>query len=60
MKYLKKILDELEKVMDQVETELQRRAEETPGTKTPCLTSVQTDDAICNRNKLFLDRFLKL
>ncbi|TSK98365.1 Ganglioside-induced differentiation-associated protein 1 [Bagarius yarrelli] len=30
IKYLKKILDELEKVMDQVETELQRRAEETP------------------------------
>ncbi|XP_026877202.2 ganglioside-induced differentiation-associated protein 1 [Electrophorus electricus] len=30
VKYLKKILDELEKVMDQVETELQRRAEETP------------------------------
>ncbi|XP_055738164.1 ganglioside-induced differentiation-associated protein 1 isoform X3 [Salvelinus fontinalis] len=30
MKYLKKILDELEKVLDQVETELQRRMEETP------------------------------
>ncbi|XP_033841808.1 ganglioside-induced differentiation-associated protein 1 [Periophthalmus magnuspinnatus] len=30
MKYLKKLLDELENVMDQVETELQRRAEETP------------------------------
>ncbi|KAG5850193.1 hypothetical protein ANANG_G00079640 [Anguilla anguilla] len=30
MKYLKKILDELENVMDQVETELQRRNEETP------------------------------
>ncbi|XP_029110568.1 ganglioside-induced differentiation-associated protein 1 [Scleropages formosus] len=30
MKYLKKILDELENVMDQVETELQRRIEETP------------------------------
>ncbi|XP_043960726.1 ganglioside-induced differentiation-associated protein 1 [Gambusia affinis] len=30
MKYLKKLLDELESVMDQVETELQRRAEETP------------------------------
>ncbi|XP_012987020.1 ganglioside-induced differentiation-associated protein 1 isoform X1 [Esox lucius] len=30
MKYLKKMLDELEKVLDQVETELQRRAEETP------------------------------
>ncbi|CAL8292701.1 unnamed protein product [Lota lota] len=30
MKYLKKLLDELEGVMDQVETELQRRAEETP------------------------------
>ncbi|XP_030625658.1 ganglioside-induced differentiation-associated protein 1 [Chanos chanos] len=30
MKYLKKILDELENVMDQVETELQRRVEETP------------------------------
>lgn len=28
---LKKLLDELESVMDQVETELQRRAEETPG-----------------------------
>jgi hypothetical protein len=28
---LKKILDELEKVLDQVETELQRRNEETPG-----------------------------
>lgn len=32
MKYLKKLLDELESVMDQVETELQRRVEETPGT----------------------------
>lgn len=31
MKYLKKLLDELENVMDQVETELQRRVEETPG-----------------------------
>lgn len=31
MKYLKKLLDELEGVMDQVETELQRRVEETPG-----------------------------
>ncbi|KAJ3611075.1 hypothetical protein NHX12_021091 [Muraenolepis orangiensis] len=31
MKYLKKLLDELEGVLDQVETELQRRAEETPG-----------------------------
>ena len=31
MKYLKKLLDELEAVMDQVETELQRREEETPG-----------------------------
>ncbi|XP_034026162.1 ganglioside-induced differentiation-associated protein 1 isoform X2 [Thalassophryne amazonica] len=30
MKYLKKLLDELENVMDQVETELQRRVEETP------------------------------
>ncbi|XP_023650152.1 ganglioside-induced differentiation-associated protein 1 [Paramormyrops kingsleyae] len=30
MKYLKKILDELENIMDQVETELQRRSEETP------------------------------
>ncbi|KAF3835936.1 hypothetical protein F7725_028494 [Dissostichus mawsoni] len=30
MKYLKKLLDELEGVMDQVETELQRRVEETP------------------------------
>ncbi|KAL4635169.1 ganglioside-induced differentiation-associated protein 1 [Arapaima gigas] len=30
VKYLKKILDELENVMDQVETELQRRIEETP------------------------------
>ncbi|KAJ8010915.1 hypothetical protein DPEC_G00080110 [Dallia pectoralis] len=30
MKYLKKMLDELEKVLDQVEMELQRRAEETP------------------------------
>ncbi|KAI4879030.1 hypothetical protein NFI96_023432 [Prochilodus magdalenae] len=30
VKFLKKILDELENVMDQVETELQRRAEETP------------------------------
>lgn len=33
MKYLKKLLDELESVMDQVETELQRRVEETPGTQ---------------------------
>ena len=32
MKYLKKLLDELENVMDQLETELQRRVEETPGT----------------------------
>ena len=31
MKYLKKLLDELENVMDQVETELQQRVEETPG-----------------------------
>uniref|UniRef100_A0A7N6AJN8 Ganglioside-induced differentiation-associated protein 1 n=1 Tax=Anabas testudineus TaxID=64144 RepID=A0A7N6AJN8_ANATE len=31
MKYLKKLLDELENVMEQVETELQRRVEETPG-----------------------------
>ncbi|XP_033964494.1 ganglioside-induced differentiation-associated protein 1 isoform X2 [Pseudochaenichthys georgianus] len=30
MKHLKKLLDELEGVMDQVETELQRRGEETP------------------------------
>ncbi|XP_016348819.1 ganglioside-induced differentiation-associated protein 1-like isoform X2 [Sinocyclocheilus anshuiensis] len=30
MKYLKKLLDELENVLDQVETELQRRIEETP------------------------------
>ncbi|XP_029384716.1 ganglioside-induced differentiation-associated protein 1 isoform X2 [Echeneis naucrates] len=30
VKYLKKLLDELESVMDQVETELQRRVEETP------------------------------
>ncbi|XP_062336251.1 ganglioside-induced differentiation-associated protein 1 [Osmerus eperlanus] len=30
MKYLKKLMDELENVMDQVETELQRRVEETP------------------------------
>ncbi|KAM4706144.1 ganglioside-induced differentiation-associated protein 1 [Rhinophrynus dorsalis] len=30
IKYLKKILEELEKVLDQVETELQRRNEETP------------------------------
>ncbi|XP_029003159.1 ganglioside-induced differentiation-associated protein 1 isoform X2 [Betta splendens] len=30
IKYLKKLLDELENVMDQVETELQRRVEETP------------------------------
>lgn len=33
MKFLKKLLDELENVMDQVETELQRRVEETPGTQ---------------------------
>lgn len=33
MKYLKKLLDELEGVMDQVETELQRRVEETPGNR---------------------------
>ncbi|KAM5156874.1 ganglioside-induced differentiation-associated protein 1 isoform 2-T2 [Mantella aurantiaca] len=31
IKYLTKILDELEKVLDQVEVELQRRSEETPG-----------------------------
>lgn len=31
MKHLKKLLDELEGVLDQVETELQRRVEETPG-----------------------------
>ncbi|KAA0704812.1 Ganglioside-induced differentiation-associated protein 1 [Triplophysa tibetana] len=30
IKYLKKLLDELENVLDQVETELQRRIEETP------------------------------
>nr|XP_015208881.1 PREDICTED: ganglioside-induced differentiation-associated protein 1 isoform X2 [Lepisosteus oculatus] len=30
IKYLKKLLDELENVLDQVETELQRRNEETP------------------------------
>ncbi|XP_076014359.1 ganglioside-induced differentiation-associated protein 1 [Genypterus blacodes] len=30
MKFLKKLLDELESVMDQLETELQRRVEETP------------------------------
>ncbi|CAH2285431.1 ganglioside-induced differentiation-associated 1 [Pelobates cultripes] len=30
IKYLKKILEELDKVLDQVETELQRRNEETP------------------------------
>lgn len=39
MKYLKKLLDELESVMDQVETELQRRVEETPGTETKLLLS---------------------
>lgn len=33
LKSLKKLLDELESVMDQVETELQRRVEETPGTR---------------------------
>lgn len=37
MKYLKKLLDELESVMDQVETELQRRVEETPGNQDPLL-----------------------
>lgn len=37
MKYLKKLLDELESVMDQVETELQRRVEETPGSHS-CLS----------------------
>ncbi|XP_013857801.1 ganglioside-induced differentiation-associated protein 1 isoform X2 [Austrofundulus limnaeus] len=35
MKYLKKLLDELEGVMDQVETELQRRVEETPDEGSP-------------------------
>ncbi|XP_037550288.1 ganglioside-induced differentiation-associated protein 1 [Nematolebias whitei] len=35
MKYLKKLLDELEGVMDQVETELQRRVEETPEEGSP-------------------------
>ncbi|XP_042366574.1 ganglioside-induced differentiation-associated protein 1 [Plectropomus leopardus] len=35
MKYLKKLLDELESVMDQVETELQRRVEETPEEGSP-------------------------
>lgn len=39
MKYLKKLLDELEGVMDQVETELQRRVEETPGTQPQQLVS---------------------
>ncbi|KAM9712592.1 ganglioside-induced differentiation-associated protein 1 isoform 2-T2 [Menidia menidia] len=34
-KYLKKLLDELESVMDQVETELQRRVEETPEDGSP-------------------------
>jgi len=38
MKYLKKLLDELESVMDQVETELQRRIEETPGTQPQSLS----------------------
>lgn len=38
MKYLKKLLDELENVMDQVETELQRRVEETPGIRPRKLT----------------------
>lgn len=36
MKYLKKLLDELENVLDQVETELQRRIEETPGGRIFC------------------------
>ncbi|MED6271010.1 Ganglioside-induced differentiation-associated protein 1 [Characodon lateralis] len=35
LKYLKKILDELESVMDQVEKELQRRVEETPEEGSP-------------------------
>ncbi|KAJ4925031.1 hypothetical protein JOQ06_017769 [Pogonophryne albipinna] len=35
MKYLKKLLDELEGVMDQVEMELQRRVEETPEEGSP-------------------------
>ncbi|XP_008305824.1 ganglioside-induced differentiation-associated protein 1 [Cynoglossus semilaevis] len=35
MKYLKKLLDEMESVMDQVETELQRRVEETPEEGSP-------------------------
>lgn len=48
VKYLKKILDELEKVMDQVETELQRRAEETPGNKPPSLATAQIKGASCN------------
>lgn len=39
MKHLKKLLDELENVMDQVETELQRRVEETPGTEAQLLRS---------------------
>lgn len=39
MKYLKKLLDELENVMDQVETELQRRVEETPGTSNAASSS---------------------
>lgn len=41
MKYLKKLLDELESVMDQVETELQRRVEETPGTQPQRLVTKQ-------------------
>lgn len=41
MKYLKKLLDELESVMDQVETELQRRVEETPGTQPQRLVAKQ-------------------
>lgn len=39
MKHLKKLLDELENVMDQVETELQRRVEETPGTESGSVRS---------------------
>lgn len=39
MKHLKKLLDELESVMDQVETELQRRVEETPGTESSFSTA---------------------
>lgn len=48
MKHLKKLLDELENVMDQVETELQRRVEETPGTEAQLLRSFGTHrTAIC-------------